>query len=91
MAWRTLPTHGAPPAGISSSKMKKVKKYKIISPLGNVVIPHEIMTGKQLRAFTMQLMEANTESEVWHEKILKDPIAEVIDWLRRTNYGVEEI
>lgn len=68
-------------------------KYKIKPPLGSVVISKEYMTEQELRDFALQIVSEpdTTEGKIWVEKITKDSIADVVEWLTRSGYEVEEI
>ena len=69
--------------------MLKQKRYKIHPPVGNIVINKDVMTSKELRSFAMTMIEANDET--WKDKIMLDPIEQVIEYLNRADYRVEEI
>lgn len=68
-----------------------MKKYKINPPMGSMMIPKEIMTESELREFMPQLIGESEMAETWREKAKKDPIEEVIEWLKQSGYEVEEV
>lgn len=65
--------------------------YKIIAPLGNNVLPKDTMTEEELRQFALQILQNEELGDVWVEKIQKDPIAEVVEWLNQTGYQVKAL
>jgi len=67
------------------------KQYKLQAPIGTTVIPKEIMSEKELREFMPQLIQDPEMLEIWTEKVSKDPIDEVVDWLRQAEYKVTEL
>ena len=68
------------------------KKYKISPPLGNFILPKEIMTEQEVKEFVLTMVQdSDMASETWREKIAKDPIEDVIDWLRSAGYIVNEV
>ncbi len=72
--------------------MPNQKKYKISPPLGNIMIPKEIMTEQEVREFAPQIVQdSDMTSDTWREKITKDPIEDVVDWLRSAGYIVNEV
>lgn len=66
------------------------KKYKVQAPIGTIIIPKEIMSEKELREFMPQLIQDPEMLEIWTEKASKDPIDEVVEWLRQAEYKVTE-
>lgn len=79
--------------------------YKIFPPLGSMVLSKEIMTEAELRDFAYQVVnqgrdnaseelgqvsDADYES-VWAEKVKKDPIADVVEWLKPLGYQITEV
>lgn len=67
------------------------KTYTVRPPIGNVVVPKEMMTESELRAFVPNLAAHDAEDErVWREKAEKDPIEDIISWLRDAGYTVTE-
>lgn len=66
------------------------KLYKLEAPMGSIVIPKEYMTEKELREFAPQLIQDPTALASWQEKIDKDPIEELIEWLVQAGYKVTE-
>lgn len=69
--------------------MIDAKKFKVTAPIGNVVVK-ELMNEGELREFAGQLIQDASSASVWHEKAAKDPIQEVVDWLRQSGYTIEE-
>lgn len=66
------------------------KKYKINPPVGSVVLPREVMTEKELREFLPQLVMDPKQSDTWKEKAIKDPIEDLVEWLRQAGYEIIE-
>lgn len=66
-----------------------MKKYKIKAPIGTSIVPNEEMNEDQLRNHALQLLQE--KDDIWTEKITKDPIEDVVDWLRNLEYKIEEI
>lgn len=60
------------------------KKYSIQAPIGNVIVPKELMTEQELRQYAAQV----TTDPVWKEKMLVDPIEEVLQSLGRAGYNI---
>lgn len=69
----------------------KEKEYHITPPLGSMVTPSEVMTEDEVREFAVQLIMDPAQLEVWKEKLLKDPLGDVISWLEKADYKVTEI
>lgn len=69
------------------------KAFKLLAPVGSIVTFKESMTEKEIREFTLQILsnQADEEMDVWEEKIKKDPIESVIEYLRSAGYIVEQI
>ena len=67
------------------------KKYKVGAPVGNTVIPKEVMTEKELREFMPQLIQEAEMAETWREKAAKDPIADIVEWMRQAGYTITEL
>ena len=68
------------------------KRYKISPPIGTIIVPKAIMTEKDVREFAPQIVQdPEVKSEVWLEKIAKDSIEDVVDWLRSAGYIVTEL
>ena len=65
--------------------------YKIKAPIGNTIVPKEVMTEKEVRQFALDLLQESEDQDTWREKIQKDSIAEVIDWLKNLSYEVKEV
>jgi|CXWL01.1.fsa_nt_gi hypothetical protein len=66
-------------------------KYKIKPPFGSNIVSKEVMTETELRAFVPQIMGDAEAAEVWKEKVAKDKIEDIIDWLRSAGYIVTEV
>lgn len=63
--------------------------FRITAPVGLNVVPKEVLNEKELRDFAAQLVQEAHEADVWREKVEKDTIEEVVDWLRAAGYEVE--
>lgn len=64
------------------------KTYKIVAPIGNIVLPKNTMTEKELRDFAGQISLDSENPETWIEKSKKDPIESVIEWFNQLGYSV---
>jgi len=71
--------------------MSELKKFKISTPVGNIVIGKEIVTEAELRQFALQINNNEENADVWREKIEKDDISEVLEWLKGAGYLIDEI
>ena len=49
------------------------------------------MTENELRSFLSQIIGDHESAEVWNEKAAKDPIENLVEWLKRAGYEIEEI
>jgi hypothetical protein len=67
-----------------------MKEYKVEAPIGNVVVPKEVMNEKELRDFASQIANNSVPPEVWQEKVQKDEIELVVEWLNQAGYSVTE-
>lgn len=66
-------------------------RYKVTPPIGNVVVPKEVMTEAEIRDFVPNLAAHDADTaRAWREKAEKDPIEEIISWLRDAGYTVTE-
>lgn len=65
------------------------KLYKVSAPIGNIIVPKEKMTEKELREFAIQLIQDPEENATWQEKAAKDPIESVVEWLSSNGYQVQ--
>ena len=65
-------------------------KYKVESPIGNIVVPKNALTEQELREFVIQIISDSSQRETWLEKANKDPIESVVDWLITAGYKVKE-
>ena len=66
-------------------------KYKLVAPLGNIIVPKEIMNEQEVREFAAQLVQEAAESDVWKEKVAKDSIESIVEWLQSIGYKVEKL
>jgi hypothetical protein len=64
-------------------------QYKVKSPVGNLVPPQEIMNDENLRLFAASLIMGS--DEVWKEKLQKDEIKDVIEWMSQAGYQIEKV
>lgn len=64
------------------------KTYKISAPLGTTLVPKDTMTEAELRSFASQLVQEADQVDVWKEKVAKDPIESVVEWLNQVGYDV---
>jgi len=65
------------------------KTFKIKAPIGTSIVSNEIMTEEQLRNHALQLLQE--KDNIWTEKITKDPIEDVVEWLRNLEYQITEV
>jgi hypothetical protein len=63
-----------------------MKTFKISAPIGNIVVPKEVMTEQELREYAAQI----ATDAVWKEKAEKDEIGQVVEWLNQIGYTVTE-
>lgn len=66
------------------------KKYKVIPPVGSIVVAKEFLTEAELRTFALQINNVEENREVWAEKIEKDPVEQVVEWFRGAGFTVTE-
>jgi len=66
------------------------KTYKISPPIGSIMMPKEWMTEKEIRAFLPSIIGDAEQAETWKEKAEKDPIEELLEYLKRGGYTVTE-
>lgn len=74
--------------------MKNEKVFKILAPMGITVTFKESMTEKELRELALQIMQKDGGGEfdqVWKEKIEKDGIEQVVEYLTELGYIVSQI
>lgn len=69
--------------------MKKEKLYRVKSPLGNVIVPKDLMNEEELRDFFPQIVQDPAVVDIWMEKAMKDPIMHLVELLQRADYSVE--
>lgn len=74
------------------------KKYKVSAPSGSTIIsiPYKpntenVFTEKELREYAMQLIHDPSWTDSWKEKVSKDPIESVIEWLSSAGYQINEL
>ena len=67
------------------------KKFKVIPPVGNIVVPKEVLTESDLREFALQINNNEENREIWVEKIEKDDVSEVVEWFRGAGFTITEI
>lgn len=68
--------------------MKTKTLYKITPPIGTIMVPKETMTESELRGFIPQLIQDSDQAEIWLEKVAKDPVDNLIEWLTQSGYKV---
>ena len=71
-------------------KQQSEKKFKIKVPIGMIITPKEIMTEAELRDFFPQVVQDPKVADIWREKASKDPIEDLVDWLQRAGFNIEE-
>lgn len=71
-------------------KQQSEKKFKIKVPIGMIITPKEIMTETELRDFFPQVVQDPKVADIWREKASKDPIEDLVDWLQRAGFNIEE-
>lgn len=69
----------------------KENKYKVEAPMGNTMMPNEIMTEIQIREFLPQIVQDPASAEIWKEKAEKDPMEELVEYLVTAGYKIEKI
>lgn len=67
------------------------KKYIIQAPAGSIVAPQGAVSENVVRSFALQIIQDADAVAVWSEKIEKDPIADILDFLRGAGYGIIEL
>jgi hypothetical protein len=60
------------------------KRYTIQAPIGNIIVPKEVMTERELREYAAQV----ATDAVWKEKAMQDPIESVVEWLALAGYNI---
>lgn len=70
--------------------MDDEKKYRVIPPQGTVMTKIEL-TESSLREFALSIIQDQDIGDVWMEKIMKDPIRDIISWLVQSSYKVVEL
>ncbi len=61
--------------------------FSIKAPIGNIVLPKDEMTERELRDFAITLAQDPT----WEIKADTDPITDVVQWLEQLGYEIEKI
>ena len=72
----------------------KDKKFRVGAPQGIAVVPKEVMTEKELKEFAMKFItdeDGSENDEIWKEKIKKDEIGSVVEWLEQLGCIIDEI
>jgi hypothetical protein len=65
--------------------------WEVKPPIGNLMVPKPQMNEKDLREYALQINQNEDQVDVWKEKVEKDPIDTVIEWLRMSGYTVTEV
>lgn len=69
------------------------KTFKVQAPIGNSIVPKEVMNEQELRDHALLLLEPTSHLEnrldPWVRKVKEDPIEDVAEWLRNLGYQVE--
>lgn len=65
--------------------------YKIKPPMGSIMLPKEIMTEAELRAFIPQTVGDADMHEVWKEKSKNDPIEDLVELMRIGGYEITPV
>ena len=68
-----------------------MRTFKINAPIGLALAPEGPLSEKQLREFAIQINQNEEYRETWVEKIEKDEIESVIEWLEGIGYKVEAV
>ena len=66
------------------------KTYKIKPPLGSIVISKEQLNEAELRELFPKLVMDADVAKIWQQKAAKDPINDLVDFMRRAGYEVSE-
>jgi hypothetical protein len=67
------------------------RKFKVKAPLGSLVASKEVMTESEVREFALQLINDSEEREIWKQKVEKDPIEDVLNWVNITDFTITEL
>lgn len=70
------------------------KTFKVQAPIGNSIIPKEVMTERELRDHALQLLTPEQQKDpqdTWTRKIKEDEVEEVAEWLQNLGYQVKLI
>ena len=70
--------------------MSNEKKWRVSPPLGSIMVPKEVMNEEEVREFAVQMIAEPSQLEVWKEKLLKDSMQDVLDWLTKAGYSISE-
>lgn len=68
-----------------------MKIYKVEAPVGSNLAPEGPVGESQLREFAIQVNQSEEYRDTWVEKITKDGIEEVVEWLKGAGFEVEEV
>ena len=66
-----------------------MKKYILKAPVGTYLAPEGPIDDKQLREFALEINNNEEGREIWEEKIQKDEIESVVEWLEGIGYEIE--
>ena len=69
----------------------QTKKYTIKAPVGTYLAPEGPIDENQLREFALQINNNEEGQDVWIEKIQKDDIESVVEWLEGIGYEIEAV
>ena len=58
--------------------------------MGSIMVPKEWMSEKDIREFIPSIIGDPEQAAIWREKAEKDPITDLIEWLRMASYVVTE-
>lgn len=68
----------------------KQKEYLITSPVGNIVVPKDIMNESELREFLPQLVQNSEDAQTWKDTSKNQPIETIINYFIQAGYKIEE-
>lgn len=72
--------------------MPNPKKWRIVAPVGNLIVAKDQMTEQELRDYGLSLIQdTDDQSKTWEEKVKKDPIENVTEWLEMQGYTITEV
>jgi len=64
-------------------------KYKVMAPIGNL-LAKDTMTEKELREYVLSLIQESDAVDSWQEKAAKDPLEDLLKWLRVAGYTITQ-